>query len=231
MTDLKIKEKLISVSEKSYKAFNEKLQPSASEVIGVRMGEVRKIAKELAKGDWQEYVDNLMSEHTYEEKLIAGMSIYYAKTDINERIAYTEKFIPFIDGWAVCDSVCSTIRLKKGEEDIFWDYINKKAVSGKEFEARFGLVAMLHSFADDEHVERILKIADSVKCVGYYDYMAVAWLLAECMSVSPEKTFEYMKSNNLDDAVYNKAITKMRESYRVSGEMKKVLKEMLRTSK
>ena len=54
------------------------------------------------------------------------MSIYYAKTDIGERMEYTDIFLPFIDGWAVCDGVCATIRLKKDERDRFWEYAVKR---------------------------------------------------------------------------------------------------------
>ena len=40
-----------------------------------------------------------------------------------------------------------------------------------------------------------------------------------------------MKTSSLDAAVYNKAISKMRESYRVSSEMKDELKKMKKAVK
>ena len=231
MTFEEIRERFMALAEDDYRAFNEKLQTSSSPQIGVRVGEVRKTARELAKNGWREYVQGLNDSYYYEEKLVAGMSIYYSKADIDEKLEYTEKFIPFIDGWGVCDTVCSTIKLKTGEKDIFWDYAKEKAVSGREFEARFGLVSMLQCFVDEEHMDSVIKIVDSLEYAGYYDSMGAAWLLAEFMIKFPEKTFEYMKISRLNDMVYNKAIAKMRESYRVSPEMKDELKKMKRTSK
>lgn len=230
-----IRAKLLALSDEDYRKFNEKLQTSVSEQIGVRIGEVRKIASELAKTKegpgWRGYMSALAPDFAYEERLVAGMSIFYAKTDILEKIEYAEKFIPYIDGWAVCDTVCSTIKLRADERDVFWDYAVKKAVSGREFEARFGLVVMRGSFVDDEHLDRVLEITDGLDFAGYYDSMGAAWLLADCMAKFPQRTFEYMKVSRLNDMVYNKAISKMRESYRVSPEMKNELKQMKRPSK
>ena len=48
------------------------------------------------------------------------------------------------------------------------------------------------------------------------------------MTKLPERTFEYMRVSRLNDMVYNKAIQKMRESYRVSPEIKNELKRMTR---
>lgn len=231
MTKTEVRQMLMASAEEDYKAFNEKLQTSKSPQMGVRMGEVRKIARALAKDGWQEYVLGLNDGCFHEEKLAAGMSIFYSKADIEEKIRYTEKFIPYIDGWEICDSVCSTIKLKKDEIDIFWDYALKKAVSGKEFEARFGLVSMLQCFVNEKYIDRVIDIVDTLEYAGYYDSMAAAWLLAECMIKFPDKTFEYMKTSSLDAAVYNKAISKMRESYRVSSEMKDELKKMKKAVK
>ncbi len=228
MNKREVKERLISFAEEDYKQFNMKLRPSRSEVIGVRTGTVRKLAKELSGDGWREYIDLLSENDTYEERLAAGMSIFYAKADIDEKVAYIEKMIPFIDGWAVCDSICTTIKLKENERDKFWTYAKDCALSGDEFRARFGLITMLHCFIDEGHIGDILLIIDSITYAGYYDKMGAAWLLADCMVKCPDMTYGYMKDNALDDWVYNKSIAKMRESYRISPEMKAELKTMIR---
>ena len=162
-----IRQRLFELRDEKYRAFQEKLKPSASPVIGVRSAELRKTAKELAKGCWREYVSALNSSSYYEERTAAGMSIYYAKTDIGERMEYTDIFLPFIDGWAVCDGVCATIRLKKDERDRFWEYAVKKALSGEEFVSRFGLVAILHDFVDEEHINGIFDIIERINYAGF----------------------------------------------------------------
>lgn len=228
MNKEEIRKRLEGLKDEKYKEFNEKLKPSKSCTIGVRMGEIRKIAKELSKDGFREYIAGINEEYCYEERLIAGMSIFYSKSEADEKLELTKKIVPFIDGWATCDSICSTMKLKEAEKPLFWKYALECVYSGDEFKVRYGLITMLNVFIDDEHIDEILKTADSIKYVGYYDAMASAWLIAECMARQEEKTFEFMKNNSLDVWVYNKAIQKMRESYRISDERKDELKKMLK---
>ncbi|GFI61904.1 hypothetical protein IMSAG049_01075 [Clostridiales bacterium] len=136
--------------------------------------------------------------------------------------------IPFIDGWAVCDGICSTEGIKGSDRAVFWEYIKSCAESEDEFRTRFGLIAMRHSYIDEEHIDKIIGTIDSIKYDGYYDRMGAAWLLADCMVEFPTITMDYMKNNRLENWTFNKAISKMRESYRVSREDKEKLKAMIR---
>ncbi len=92
----------------------------------------------------------------------------------------------------------ATIKLKKDEMDIFWDYALKKAVSGEEFEARFGLVSMLQCFVDEKYIDSSDRHCRRLwNMQGIMTPWAAAWLLAECMIKLPDKTFEYMKTSSL----------------------------------
>ena len=175
-----LRNSLIVLSDEQYRNFHLRLQPSRSEVIGVRMGELRKIAKRLAKEDWQKYMEALEGTDSYEEKTIAGMSIFYSKSGIDEKMEYCSKILHFIDGWAVCDSICSTIKLTKEEVPTFWDYTVKCVSSSEEFEARFGFVAMLDLFIDSTHIDEIIGQIDHKSFAGYYDSMAAARLIWFC---------------------------------------------------
>ena len=76
------------------------------------------------------------------------------------------------------------------------------------------------------------KIFDEVeKLAGreeYYVRMAVAWLVAECFIKFPEETFKYMRRSTLPAWTYNKAISKVCDSFRVKIEMKGDLKKLRR---
>ena len=65
---------------------------------------------------------------------------------------------------------------------------------------------------------------------GRPDYvkMAAAWAVSVCYVKFPEKTEVFLRKNLLDDFTHNKAIQKIRESYRVSKEEKERLKELRR---
>ena len=53
--------------------------------------------------------------------------------------------------------------------------------------------------------------------------MSNAWLLCEFMIKQRDKTLHYLKSNNLNKFTINKAISKCRDSFRVSKEDKELL--------
>ena len=53
----KIREQLEDLTEENYKQFNEKLLPGVKHIIGVRLPALRKIAKETAKSNYSEYLN------------------------------------------------------------------------------------------------------------------------------------------------------------------------------
>lgn len=226
------KQELVSELEKvrdeDYREFHSRLKPSKSEVMGVRMAELRRFARLIAKADTEEFVRSLATEDSYEVKVIVGMAIFYSKLSVIEKISLCKRYVPFIDGWAVCDGVCSTIRLKDEDKNVFWSYISNCCSLKEEFTARFGLVAMRHDFIDIEHIDDIIKICEDRQYTGYYDSMAAAWLIADCMVKFPEKIYECLKGNCFERWVHNKSISKIRESYRISNEIKEELKAFIR---
>ena len=58
--------------------------------------------------------------------------------------------------------------------------------------------------------------------------MAVSWLISICYIKYPCVTVRYIMDNKLDDFTHNKAIQKIRESYRVSKEDKDYLNKLKR---
>lgn len=50
--------------------------------------------------------------------------------------------------------------------------------------------------------------------------MAEAWLICEIFTKYPENTIKYFENNNLNKFTINKAISKIRDSFRVSKEKK-----------
>ena len=68
---------------------------------------------------------------------------------------------------------------------------------------------------------------DRVLHDGYYVKMAVSWCIAEIGVKFNEKAMKYLSGDNhLDKFTYNKALQKMRESYRIDKEQKEILKQM-----
>ena len=89
-------------------------------------------------------------------------------------------------------------------------------------------VLMISYYIEDKYLENIFVLCDTYNTKDYYVQMAVAWLISICYIKYPDITINYIKENHLDNFTHNKAIQKIRESYRVSIEDKEFLNGLKR---
>lgn len=225
-----IREKLFKLQDKKYQEFHSGLCPNVNDIIGVRIPELRKLAKQIAKENPKEYLEKVTKQY-YEEKMLQGFVIGYMKADYEEKLAYLDKFVPIIDNWAICDCCCSTFKFATKYPKQVWEYLQKYINSNKEFELRFAIVMLMDYYITEDYIDEILKIYDNIQNDGYYVKMGIAWALSVCYVKFPEKTMRFLKSNHLDDFTYNKALQKMIESYRVDDITKDKLRNMKRKTK
>lgn len=222
-----IREQLFDLTDEKYRKFQSSLIPGEDRMLGVRLPQLRTIAKEIAKGDWREYLASAQDEY-YEEILLQGLVIGYAKADPEEILRYVARFVPKISNWGVCDSFCTGLKLAKKHPRLVWDFIQPCLESGKEFEIRFALIMMLAHFITDDFIDQVIANLDKVNHKGYYVKMGMAWLISVCYVKYPEKTMTYLKSCSLDNFTYNKALQKILESFRVDQDAKTVIRGMKR---
>ena len=223
-----VKRQLNELAEPEYREFNKKLMPGTENVLGVRLPTLRKIAKQLAKGDYRLFLSEA-DESTHEETMLQGLVIGYAKMDMEERMEYLKNFIPKITNWAVCDSCCMSYHFMENNREAWFSFLKDYWESEKEFEIRFAIVALFSHFAEQEYIHKIFEIFHSVQNDGYYVKMAVAWAISVFYVKFKEETTNFLGHNNLDVFTQNKAIQKIRESYRVSKEEKEQIKKFKRT--
>ena len=93
----KIRKQIEVLAEPDYKAFTSRLLPGVSNILGVRLPNLRKMAKEIAGRDWRTYLDNA-SDESFEEIMLQGLVIGYVKQALCEVIPYIEKFVNIIEG-------------------------------------------------------------------------------------------------------------------------------------
>ena len=222
-----LRDKLFELSDDKFKTFHSRLCPNTDNIIGVRLPLLRQLAKEIAKGDWRNFLSNSKEEY-YEEILINGLVIAYAKCDVEERLNYIESFVPKIDNWAICDSFCNTLKFVNKNKEIMWEFIQPYLRSYNEFEIRFAVVIILNYYITEDYIDLVLKTLDNIKHDGYYVKMAVAWAISMCFVKFEEKTMAYLKDNSLDDFTYNKSLQKICESLRVDKNTKELIKSMKR---
>ena len=228
MNNKEIFEKLNELADEKYKKFHTGLCPNSSEIIGVRVPDLRNLAKEIIQTtDVEEYLNNAL-DNTYEERLLQGMVLGLWKTDIDTFTKYLKKFIPKINSWAVCDVSVAGFKITKKNMEYMWKFNQNYLKSNKEFELRFAIVMMLDFYITEEYIDEVLKILNTIKSEEYYVRMAVAWTLQVAFVKFPEKTMKFLEENNIDDWTYNKALQKILESYRVDKETVYNIKKMLK---
>lgn len=227
-----VRNRLYELAEEDYRQFNKKLIPEVGKVIGIRLPQLRKIAREIAKTDFRKYLKEadrgITSDSAHEEIMLQGLVIGYAKADREERSVYLHRFIPKIMNWAICDSCACGYKFMEKDREYWFDYLMQYRASRKEYEQRFLIVSLMSHFMDAEYIDRILEFCNGFKHSGYYARMGVAWTIQVCYVNFPEKTAKFLENNKMDDFIQNKAIQKIRESYRVSKDKKEELAALRR---
>ena len=225
-----MREELMRLAEEKYREFHKKLCPGTENILGVRVPNLRKVAKKIAKEDWREVLRNAPEDY-YEEVMVKGMVIGYAKMETEERLEWIAWFVPKINNWAVCDGFCGGLKAVAKEPERYLEFLLLYRTEPKEFSQRFFAVMLMDYYTEEAWIDHTIELLDQTKHPGYYTKMGVAWALSVCFVKHPQKTMEYLQSGNtLDDFTYNKTISKICDSYRVEKEVKRKLRSMRRPS-
>ncbi|MDR1906722.1 MAG: DNA alkylation repair protein [Puniceicoccales bacterium] len=208
-----IKKQLLTLVDLNYQKFSQKCVPNGKNILGVRLPELRKIAKQIAKSDWENYLQTALDD-SFEEILLQGFVRGYIRIPIENRLQLIKTFIPKIDNWAICDTFCGTLKFNPEDKTLVWDFLQPFFRASKPFPLRFAIV-MLLKFIDEKYVDSIFSIVSRIHHDDRYVGLAIAWLISECCAHFPEKTIAFLKSKILDPWTQNNAIRKITESFRV----------------
>jgi len=222
-----LRDQLFHQVDHEYQKFHSKLCPNIDHILGVRIPVLRKMAKELAKGDWETYLATAQDTY-YEEVLLQGLVIGLIQTDLEDRLHYIQHFVPKIDNWAICDTFCAGLRFTKHHRDRVWDFILPYLETEDEYLNRFSVVMMLDYYIIEDYIDLVLPLLDTIRHPGYYVRMAVAWALSICFIRFPEKTLYTFQQSNQDKFTYNKALQKITESNRVDLQTKAFIRSLKR---
>lgn len=199
--------------------FSSGLNPNCKPMLGVRLPELRKIAKELAKTDYKDFLMHCPDTY-FEYETLKAYVLGYAKDDIETILSYADCFVPTIRDWSVSDSFCQNFSVAKKYPERVFDWLMGYAKMDEEFPQRVVAVLLMSHFLVPEYIGKVLAVMDTLQYDGYYTKMGVAWCVATAYAKFPKETAIYLGNNKLQDWTYNKAIQKMCESYRVGEEDK-----------
>ena len=221
-----VRQRLISLADQEYREFHGSLLPGTDNIMGVRLPKLRALAKELSGMDWEEWFEAAEDVY-YEETMLRGLTIAYAKMDYSRRLEYIRRFVPCINNWAVCDCFCNTLKDAGKYPGQYWDFLEPYFSSDQEYEARFGAVMLLSHFVEREYLAGAISRLESIHQEGYYAKMAAAWALSVYFAAFPGEVLEYLQGkHHLDEFTYRKTLQKILESYRVDKETKAIIREM-----
>lgn len=222
-----IQNRLKELADEDYASLQVKLVPAinADRVLGVRVPAVRTLAGELVKaGKYGDFLEELPHRY-FDEDMLHGLILSELK-DYDECVTGLDRFLPYVDNWAVCDTM-SPKCFKRNRERLIHD-IYRWSAGEAVYTSRFGIGMLMKHFLDDAFQSEYLELAASVRLEDYYSKMMTAWFFATALAKQWEATIPYLENRILEPWTHNKTIQKARESFRIADEQKAYLKTLKR---
>ena len=191
-----ILEKLYSMQDENYALFQAKLTPNIppEKFIGVRVPECRRLAKTLSKeSDISAFLDSLPHSY-YDENILHALLISEIK-DYYKCIYELERFLPYVDNWAVCD-IISPKPFKKHKNTLIVK-IKEWSASNHTYTCRFGLRMLMSHFLDEDFKPEYLDIPASINSDEYYINMMKAWFFATALAKQWDASISYIQEKGL----------------------------------
>ena len=221
-----LQQNLFGMRDAAYAAFIAKLTPgfAPSHFIGVRVPLLRTIARSFAKEEAasQSFLSHLPHSY-YEEDMLHGMLISLVK-DYDRCLDLTDRFLPYVDNWAVCDTLSPKVFAKHKAQLL--ENILRWSSSSHTYTCRFGLRMLMTHFLDDSFSADFLEIPAAIRSEEYYVKMMVAWFFATALAKQWEAALPYLENRQLDPWTHRKTIQKAIESYRIPPERKDYLRTL-----
>ena len=190
------------------------------DVLAVPSPQIKAIAKEIGKGNFMSFLDLKLNAY-YENTAINALLIDKIK-DFDVYAEYLRAYADIADNWATCD-VLPFSNTKRDKEKLF--ALSQEFIgSSKTFVRRIGVDILFAYTSNTDYNDRVYDSIKSLKSdTEYYVNMCLAWLVAEYVIKQRDFGIKILSDKILNAFTTNKAISKCRDSYRVSDEDKEFL--------
>ena len=214
----------LAQGNETYAAFNKRIVNTKMPVIGVRVPDLRRLARRLAPDMGAADISKLLlkaQNESFDYVLLCGLLITHARLDDQMAIDLTKQYLPCVDSWAHIDIFVEKKRRFAGE--IWWDFALECLQNEAEFTVRYGIISLMTNFLDEAHIDQVFAALRNVKHDGYYVKMALAWLYATAAVHFFDLTLAELENEHIDAWTRNKAYQKMRESRRFTPEEQEII--------
>ena len=173
--------------------------------------------------------------HSFLEYDYAHAEIISRVNNFEDCVSLLNKFLPYVNNWAVCDTLNPKIFRKNLDKVLPISY--EWMESREAFVVRFGVGTQMRYFLDEEFsvdfIEKVVTVAwraekEWKEGEQYYVRMMVAWYFATALSKQWEAAVVILTEEKLPVWVHNKAIQKAIESRRITPEQKEFLRGLKR---
>ena len=228
--DVSFKIAKLAEGNESYAAFNQRIVNTKMPVIGVRVPDLRRLARELAPDMSAADISKLLTvqNESFEYVLLCGLLITHARLDDQTMIDLTKQYLPHVDSWAHIDIFVE--KKRRFASEVWWNFALECLQSEAEFTVRYGVVSLMTNFLDEAHIDQVFAALRKVTSDGYYVKMALAWLYATAAVNFFEKTLAELENRQIDAWMRNKAYQKMRESRRFTPRQQQIILKNKRAS-
>lgn len=227
MENSKITECLFSLKDEKYASFQKKLIPSVKpeSIIGVRTPELRNLAREIYVSSGAEVFLSSLPHESFEENQLHAFLISLDK-NYESVICQIEKFLPYVDNWATCDQMNPKCLAKN--KSLLIEKISCWIKSSETYTVRFGIKCMMQYFLNDDFKVEYAEMISVIKSDEYYVNMMISWYFATALAKQWNLIFPFISEKKLDEWNLKKTVQKACESYRITDERKKMLRDELK---
>jgi len=211
--------------DEDYRKFQCGLIPTVepARVIGVRTPQLRALAKKLKGTD---AADRLLRDlpHTYYEEDNLHAFLIEGLTSFEKTVAELDRFLPYINNWATCDSLSPKVLARHREELLPW--IRCWMASEHPYAVRFGVELLMRHYLTDAFDRAYPREVAAIRLEHYYVRMMIAWYFATALAFQFEECVGYLEGDALSPWVRRKALQKAVESRRLSRAQKERLRQL-----
>lgn len=227
-----IQKQLFALADAEYATFQAKLTPGIpfERFIGVRVPVLRKFARQFIKNPESKMFLLSLPHEYFDENMLHGILISEIR-DYASCMELTDAFLPYVDNWAVCDTMSPKIFAKNKES--LMKKICEWSKSHHTYTCRFGLKMLMNHYLDADFRTEYLQIPisyppnqDKEAEQDYYIKMMVAWFFATSLAKQWESTIPIIEKKILPPWTHNKTIQKACESFCITSEQKKYLRTL-----
>ncbi len=206
---------LFEQQDLKFRDFNASLIPNIPKerVIGVKTPILKRMGKELSNSGEAERFMKCLPHAYFEEDQIHAFLISEMR-DLDGMLCELEHFLPYVNNWATCDQLIPRAIAREPERVL--NRVDVWIGSGETYKIRFGIGILMRYFLEERFSPIYLQRVAAVRSEEYYVNMMSAWYFATALAKQYDATLPYFSERRLSPWVHNKAISKARESRRVS---------------